>query len=100
MIAADARENQIFLHIFTRPCFRQNQNVLILIPVPAFFLITYHDTSLDGDHPFSHHIYDLAAVGHHHHRGPLTVDLLQKAHDLHGVMGVQVSRRLVGYPAG
>ena len=96
MIAADARENQIFLHIFTRPCFRQNQNVLILIPVPAFFLIAHYDAAFNGDHPFSHHVHDLAAVGHHHHCGSLAVDLFQKTHDLHGVMGIQISRGLVG----
>ena len=68
MIAVDARENQIFLHIFTSPCFMQNQNVLILITVPTFLLITDHHSAVDRDDAFLHQVHDLMAVCDNDHR--------------------------------
>lgn len=77
MIAVDARENQIFLHIFTSPCFMQNQNVLILITVPTFLLITDHHPAVDRDDAFLHQVHDLMAVCDNDHRCSTPVDLLR-----------------------
>lgn len=96
MIAVDARENQIFLHIFTSPCFMQNQNVLILITVPTFLLITDHHPAVDRDDAFLHQVHDLMAVCDNDHRCSTPVDLLQESHDLHRIVGIQVSCGLVG----
>ena len=96
MIAVDARENQIFLHIFTSPCFMQNQNVLILITVPTFLLITDHHSAVDRDDAFLHQVPDLMAVCDNDHCCTAPVDLLQKSHDLHRIVGIQISRGLIG----
>ena len=80
MIAVDARENQIFLHIFIIPCLKQYQNVLILISIPAFFHIADHDTFVHGDHAFFHRIYQFTAVSYNDHGCSATIDLLQQFH--------------------
>ena len=75
IIAVDARENQIFLHIFTSPCLMQNQNVLILITIPTFLLVTDHHAAINRDDTFFHQIYDIMAVRDNDDRRPLPVDL-------------------------
>ena len=82
MIAVDARENQIFLHIFTSPCLMQNQNVLILITIPTFLLVADHHASVDRDDAFLHQVYDVVAVCDNDHCCPAPVDLFQESHDL------------------
>ena len=59
------------------------------------FLISRQHAARQRDHTFSHLCYDLPAVRYHKHRRPAPVYLLQKIHDLHRIMYIQVSRRLV-----
>ena len=96
MIAVEARENQIFLHIFIIPCLKQKQNVLNLIPVPAFLLITYNDPSVQSDHTFFHRVYDLVTVSYNDHRSPLCVDIFKELHYFHCILGIQISCGLIG----
>ena len=46
IVAIDASENKIFLHILMMPCFRQYQNVLILIAVHLPFRRNKHTRKL------------------------------------------------------
>ena len=58
-------------------------------------LITDNTSPVNGNHSFSHFFHNLMAVSDNHRRPP-PVDLLQKSHDLHGIMGIQVSCGFIG----
>ena len=59
------------------------------------YLVADHGPPVNGNHPFSHPLHNLVAVSHYYYCGPSSVDLLQQPHNLHGIVGVQISRRLV-----
>ena len=101
MVATDARENHIFLHILITPCFRQYKNVLIYFLClsggsrpflsPGSALIPDDFPAVHGDDPFVHLRNHLLTVGYYDHRCSPLVDLIQKVHDLMGIEAVQVS---------
>ena len=76
IVAIEASENRIFLHILFTPCFRQYQNVLILMCISALFLVAYDGSTIHGDNPPLHAVYDFMAVGNYDYRGPSFVDLI------------------------
>jgi len=98
MVATDARENHIFLHILITPCFRQYKNVLIYFLClsggsrpflsPGSALIPDDFPAVHGDDPFVHLRNHLLTVGYYDHRCSPLVDLIQKVHDLMGIEAV------------
>ena len=76
IVAIEASENRIFLHILFTPCFRQYQNVLILMCISALFLVAHDGPAIHGNHPFLHAVYDFMAVGDYDYRGSSPVDLI------------------------
>src|ERR1700682_29260 len=64
--------------------------------VPSCILVSDNPSTLDGDHPPSHDVNDLAVVGRHQDRRPSGVDLQQQLDDLPGGRRVEVPGWLVG----
>src|SRR5215207_2771325 len=84
-----------FRRMFLRASRRKNP-VLNLIGVSPLYLVADHAAVLEGDDPLAHHVDHLLVVGRNEHGGADTVDPVQKLHDAHAGVRIEVSGRLVG----
>ena len=64
IVATEASENQMFLHIFFMPSFMQYQNVLIFTVRSTLSLVTYQTSLVQGDDTFAHLVYHFLTVGY------------------------------------
>ena len=77
IVATEASENQMFLHIFFMPSFMQYQNVLIFTVRSTLSLVTYQTSLVQGDDTFAHLVYHFLTVGYDHNRSAKRVDPFQ-----------------------
>ena len=82
IVAMDASENILFLQIFLTPCFPTYPNVLILIYIPTFFLITDDYALLHSNDAFVHLVYDLLVMCNNKYCCSTLICLFQQTHDL------------------
>src|ERR687893_332115 len=84
-----------FRRMFLRASRRKNP-VLNLICISPPHLVAHHAAVFEGDDPLAHHVHHLLVVGRDEHGGADAVDAVQKLHDAHARVRVEVAGRLVG----
>src|SRR5918997_1599327 len=84
-----------FRRMFLRAS-RRKKPRLNLICISPPHLVAYHAAVFEGDDPLAHHVHHLLVVGRDEHGGADAVDAVQKLHDAHARVGVEVAGRLVG----
>src|SRR5215216_3971960 len=75
---------------------RKKKPKLNLIGVSPPHLVADHAAVLEGDDPLAHHVHHLLVVRRDEHGGADAVDPVQKLHDAHARVRVEVAGRLVG----
>src|SRR3712207_1236567 len=83
-----------FRRMFLRAS-RRKKPGLNLICVSPLHLVADHAAILEGDDPLAHHINHLLVVGRDEYGGAHAVDAVQKLHDAHRRVRVEVAGRLV-----
>src|SRR5919199_685735 len=74
---------------------RRKKPMLNLICIGPPHLVAHHAAILEGNDPLAHHVHHLPVVGRDEHGGPDAVYAVQKLHDAHARVRVEVARRLV-----
>src|SRR5215210_6879413 len=75
---------------------RKNPRLLDFIGVDSPHLVASYLPRLQRHDPFSHHVDHLLVVGRDEDRGADAVDPVQKLHDAHARVRVEVSGGLIG----
>src|SRR3712207_1165859 len=75
---------------------RKKKPRLNLICISPPHLVADHAAVLKGYDPLAHHVHHLLVVGSDHYRCADAVDAVQKLHDAHARVRVEVAGRLVG----
>ena len=69
--------------------------LLIIVSVLPAFCVSYDIACIDSDYTLAHSVNDVLIVCYHDHRCAASVDHIDKTHDLHRRIGVEVTCRLV-----
>src|SRR3712207_3846153 len=80
--------------MFLRASLRKNPR-LNLIGVGPLHLVSDHAAFLEGDDPLAHYVHHLLVVSRDEYGGADAVDAVQKLHDSHRRVRVEVAGRLV-----
>src|SRR5918998_2742380 len=75
---------------------RRKKPRLNLICISPPHLVAHHAAVFEGDDPLAHHVHHLLVVCRDEHGGADAVDAVQKLHDTHARVRVEVAGRLVG----